>query len=352
MVFVVDDDESMREALGSLFRSVSLKVETFGSAADLLRSKLPDVASCLVLDVRLPGVSGLDFQAELGKANIHIPVIFMTGHGDIPMSVQAMKAGAVDFLTKPFRDQDMLDAVAAAQRRTFTQNRLLRYSSPLVQGGVERTFESFVSRIRPITAMRDKRMMQASLRSACRCSRHQWISATQPVEAKEQHPWLVTPKPAKSQWSAPPLPAHRWKYRALRSAPGRSGAGCGVEPTRPNQSQPSVRRSTAASISSIPRRPTGSAVPRKSSARPLARVICARACSSQPKRDLNGRLGACSATPAAHASCRRPRTRCGACEPNTSMSTRSTGPTPWWRSRKPRKPCASCSSRARSAPSG
>ena len=117
MVFVVDDDESMREALRSLFRSVSLKVETFGSAADLLRSKLPDVASCLVLDVRLPGLSGLDFQAELGKANIHIPVIFMTGHGDIPMSVQAMKAGAVDFLTKPFRDQDMLDAVAAALER-------------------------------------------------------------------------------------------------------------------------------------------------------------------------------------------------------------------------------------------
>ena len=117
MVFVVDDDESMREALRSLFRSVSLKVETFGSAADLLRSKLPDVASCLVLDVRLPGLSGLDFQAELAKANIHTPIIFMTGHGDIPMSVQAMKAGAVDFLTKPFRDQDMLDAVAAALER-------------------------------------------------------------------------------------------------------------------------------------------------------------------------------------------------------------------------------------------
>ena len=117
MVFVVDDDESMREALGSLFRSVSLKVETFGSAADLLRSKLPDVATCLVLDVRLPGLSGLDFQAELAKANIHTPIIFMTGHGDIPMSVQAMKAGAVDFLTKPFRDQDMLDAVAAALER-------------------------------------------------------------------------------------------------------------------------------------------------------------------------------------------------------------------------------------------
>jgi len=114
VVFVVDDDESLREALRSLFRSVSLKVETFGSAADLLRSKLPDATSCLVLDVRLPGLSGLDFQAELAKANIRIPIIFMTGHGDIPMSVQAMKAGAIDFLTKPFRDQDMLDAVAAA----------------------------------------------------------------------------------------------------------------------------------------------------------------------------------------------------------------------------------------------
>ena len=114
IAFVVDDDESVREALRSLFRSVSLRVETFGSAGDFLRSELPEVASCLVLDVRLPGVSGLDFQGELAKANIHIPVIFMTGHGDIPMSVQAMKAGAVDFLTKPFRDQDMLHAVAAA----------------------------------------------------------------------------------------------------------------------------------------------------------------------------------------------------------------------------------------------
>ena len=116
-VFVVDDDESMREALRSLFRSVKLKVETFGSTADFLRSKLADVASCLVLDVRLPGISGLDFQAELAKANINIPIIFMTGHGDIPMSVKAMKAGAIDFLTKPFRDQDMLDAVAAALER-------------------------------------------------------------------------------------------------------------------------------------------------------------------------------------------------------------------------------------------
>src|SRR5258705_6040959 len=117
VVFVVDDDESMREALRSLFRSVSLRVETFGSAADFLRSKLPDVASCLVLDIRLPGLSGLDFQGELAKANINIPIIFMTGHGDIPMSVQAMKAGAVDFLTKPFRDHDLLDDVASALER-------------------------------------------------------------------------------------------------------------------------------------------------------------------------------------------------------------------------------------------
>ena len=116
-VFVVDDDESMREALRSLFRSVKLRVETFGSTADFLRSKLADVASCLVLDVRLPGISGLDFQAELAKASINIPIIFMTGHGDIPMSVKAMKAGAIDFLTKPFRDQDMLDAVASALER-------------------------------------------------------------------------------------------------------------------------------------------------------------------------------------------------------------------------------------------
>ncbi len=117
IIYIVDDDESMREALRRLFGSVGFKVEMFASAAELLRTKLPDVASCLVLDVRLPGLSGLDFQAELAKAAIHIPIIFMTGHGDIPMSVKAMKAGAVDFLTKPFRDQDMLDAVAAAIER-------------------------------------------------------------------------------------------------------------------------------------------------------------------------------------------------------------------------------------------
>jgi FixJ family two-component response regulator len=114
IVFVVEDDASMRRALSNLFQSVGLEVELFGSASEMLKSQLPDVSSCLVLDVRLPGLSGLDFQTELAKANIQIPIIFMTGHGDIPMTVRAMKGGAVDFLTKPFRDQDMLDAVVTA----------------------------------------------------------------------------------------------------------------------------------------------------------------------------------------------------------------------------------------------
>lgn len=117
MVFVVDDDEGVRSALVNLLQSVGLEVLAFASAAELLRCKIPEVASCLVLDVRLPGLSGLDLQAELARANVHIPIIFMTGHGDIPMSVRAMKGGAVDFLTKPFRDQDMLDAVATAIER-------------------------------------------------------------------------------------------------------------------------------------------------------------------------------------------------------------------------------------------
>jgi FixJ family two-component response regulator len=117
MVFVIDDDASMREALRGLFESVGLRVEVFGSASEFLQSKLPDVASCLILDIRLPRLSGLDFQVELATAGIRIPVIFMTGHGDIPMSVRAMKAGAIDFLTKPFRDQDMLDAVTMAIER-------------------------------------------------------------------------------------------------------------------------------------------------------------------------------------------------------------------------------------------
>jgi FixJ family two-component response regulator len=107
----------MREALKSLIRSVGLSVETFASAQEFLGSSRPDVPSCLILDVRMPGLSGLDLQRELAEANIHIPIIFITGHGDIPMSVRAMKAGAVEFLTKPFRDQDLLDAIQQALER-------------------------------------------------------------------------------------------------------------------------------------------------------------------------------------------------------------------------------------------
>jgi FixJ family two-component response regulator len=117
IVFVVDDDVSVRESLRDLLESVGLRVEVFESADAFLASRLPDVASCLVLDVRLPGRSGLEFQAELTKAGISLPIIFITGHGDIPMSVRAMKSGAVEFLTKPFRDQDLLEAVRAAIER-------------------------------------------------------------------------------------------------------------------------------------------------------------------------------------------------------------------------------------------
>ncbi len=122
IVFVVDDDESICQALGSLFRSVGLEVELFGSASEFLKRTLPGIASCLVLDVRLPGLSGLDFQTELARVSNRIPIIFMTGHGDIPMTVRAMKAGAVEFLTKPFRDQDMLDAV----QLSLTRDRIRR----------------------------------------------------------------------------------------------------------------------------------------------------------------------------------------------------------------------------------
>lgn len=117
LVFIVDDDQGMRDALGSLLRSVGHRVEVFSAASDLLQSKLPDIVSCVVLDVRLPGLSGFDLQTELAEAGIRSPVIFITGYGDIPMSVRAMKAGAIDFLAKPFRDQELLDAVALALDR-------------------------------------------------------------------------------------------------------------------------------------------------------------------------------------------------------------------------------------------
>jgi len=117
VVFIIDDDEALRRGLERLLRSVGLRSETFASTLEFTRSKLPDAPSCLLLDVRLPGMSGLDFQTELAKSGIRIPIIFMTGHGDIPMSVKAMKAGAVEFLTKPLREQDLLDAVRVALER-------------------------------------------------------------------------------------------------------------------------------------------------------------------------------------------------------------------------------------------
>ena len=148
IVFVVDDDPSMRKALANLFRSVGLRAEVFGSARELLETELPDVASCLVLDIRLPGPSGLDFQAELAKANIQIPIIFMTGHGDIPMTVKAMKAGAIDFLTKPFRDQDMLDAVATAIERDRTRRKDQKAVAEL-----RAVFETLTTRERDVFAL-------------------------------------------------------------------------------------------------------------------------------------------------------------------------------------------------------
>jgi FixJ family two-component response regulator len=145
IVFVVDDDPSVRRSIKRLIGSVGLQVELFGSAQEFLLSKRPDAPSCLVLDIRLPGISGLDFQHELAEANIHIPIIFITAHGDIPMTVRAMKAGAVEFLTKPFREQDLLDAIHLALER----DRVRR------QGGAEiavlrERFESLTPRERKV----------------------------------------------------------------------------------------------------------------------------------------------------------------------------------------------------------
>jgi len=125
MVFAIDDDASMREALSRLFRSMGMPAEIFASAQEFLRFKRPDAPACLVLDVRLPGLSGLDLQRELAIAGPAIPIIFITGHGDIPMSVQAMKAGAVEFLTKPFRDQALLDAIHHAIQRDYANRKRL-----------------------------------------------------------------------------------------------------------------------------------------------------------------------------------------------------------------------------------
>jgi len=147
VVLVVDDDSAMRDALTNLFLSVGLRAEVFGSAPELLRCRLPNIPSCLVLDIRLPGVTGLDFQVELSEAGIHIPIIFMTGHGDIPMSVQAMKAGAVDFLTKPFRHHEMLHAVnraLAADRKRRAEQKIISELRVLYESLTSREREVFV----------------------------------------------------------------------------------------------------------------------------------------------------------------------------------------------------------------
>ena len=147
VVFIIDDDEPLRDALKRLFRSVGLGAEVFASAPEFLKYDRPDVPSCLVLDVRLPGLSGLDFQAELGNASILIPIVFITGHGDIPMSVKAMKAGAVEFLTKPLREQDLLDAVRVALERDRT-----RREQKITDSDVQVRFELLTPREQEVMA--------------------------------------------------------------------------------------------------------------------------------------------------------------------------------------------------------
>jgi FixJ family two-component response regulator len=148
IVLVVDDDPSVLKALTYLFESMELPVKAFTTASELLDSKLPDVPSCLVLDIRLPGGSGLEFQEVLAKSGIQIPIVFLTGHGDIPMSVKAMKAGAVDFLTKPFRDQDMLDAVT----RALNQDRMRRVGEKALSD-LRQRFETLTQREREVMAL-------------------------------------------------------------------------------------------------------------------------------------------------------------------------------------------------------
>ena len=148
VVYVIDDDAGVREALARLFRSVGLRAELFASANDLLQTKLPPVPSCLVVDVRLPGLSGFELHTELIRESIHIPIIFITAHGDIPMSVRAMKAGAIDFIPKPFRDQDVLDAVTAAINRDRS-----RLEAEGTRHETQRRFDSLTVREREVMAL-------------------------------------------------------------------------------------------------------------------------------------------------------------------------------------------------------
>jgi len=147
-VFVVDDDDLVRASIQGMLKSVGLRSETFGTAQEFLRSKRPDGPSCLVLDVRLPGVSGLDFQRQLVDAGIRIPIIFITGHADIPMTVKAMKSGAVEFLTKPFRDQDLLDAIHQALDR----DRIARQQQSEL-GELRKRYELLTAREREVMAL-------------------------------------------------------------------------------------------------------------------------------------------------------------------------------------------------------
>jgi FixJ family two-component response regulator len=147
-VIVIEDDPSVREALGNLLRSVDLQTNLHGSVAEFLKVGCPDGPTCLVLDVRLPGRGGSDFQRELSKAGIHLPIIFITGHGDIPMSVQAMKGGAIEFMTKPFRDQDLLDAIQLRLERDRA-----RRQNEKVTGLLQARFDSLTQREREVMAL-------------------------------------------------------------------------------------------------------------------------------------------------------------------------------------------------------
>jgi FixJ family two-component response regulator len=148
MVFVIDDDAAVRAAIQGLLKSVGLRSESFGKAQEFLRHKRPDGPSCLVLDVRLPGINGLDFQRELAEQGFRIPIIFITGHGDIPMSVRAMKSGAVEFLTKPFRDQDLLDAINQALER---DRAVRQQQSDLAE--LRKNYEALTAREREVMAL-------------------------------------------------------------------------------------------------------------------------------------------------------------------------------------------------------
>jgi FixJ family two-component response regulator len=147
-IFVIDDDDLVRAAIQGMLKSVGLQSQTFATAQDFLRSKRSDGPSCLVLDVRLPGINGLDFQRQLADAGLRIPIIFITGHGDIPMSVKAMKSGAVEFLTKPFRDQDLLDAIHQALDR----DRLMRQQNSELDE-LRKRYESLTAREREVMAL-------------------------------------------------------------------------------------------------------------------------------------------------------------------------------------------------------